>query len=106
MKKFLLLILFFYILVLLQTSFLLHFNILGWWVGWSPNLILISVILISFLEKPENNSGFFSAFLGGFFLDIFSESFFGFNILILTVIVFFIKFIFKKYVRIPLIERA
>jgi hypothetical protein len=26
--------------------------------------------------------------------------------LILTVIVFFIKFIFKKYVRIPLIERA
>lgn len=105
MKKFLLLILFFYILVLLQTSFLIHFNILGWW-GWSPNLILISVILISFLEKPENNFGFFSAFAGGFFLDIFSESFFGFNILILTATVLFIKFIFKKYVRIPLIERA
>lgn len=98
MKKYLVLILFLYFLTLFQTSFLIHFNISG----IIPNLILISVILINFFESPSKNSGIFSAFIGGFFLDIFSENFFGFWTLILIIITLFIKFILKKYVRIPL----
>lgn len=95
MKKTLLLIIFFYILVLLQTSFLAHFHI---W-GAVPNLVVIIVILINLFEKPQENSGIFSAVIGGFFLDIFSSHFIGFYILILVGLSLFIKFVFKKYVR-------
>lgn len=104
-KRILILILFFYFLVLLQTSFLVHFNLfLGWRIGFS--LVLISVILINLFEKLENYSGLLSAFLGGFFLDIFSENFIGLYILILLLLAIFIKFILKRYVRIPILKRA
>lgn len=99
-KKILILILFFYILVLLQTSFLVHFNIKG----IVPNLVLVSVILINFFEKPKEYLGFLSAIIGGFFLDVFSENFIGFYILILVGLAIFIKFILKKYVRTPIIK--
>ena len=91
----------FYILFLLQTSFLAHFNI----AGMVPNLILISIILINFFEKPSGDSGLFSAVSGGFFLDMFSGaavgplSFIGFHILIYLLIAIFIKFLLKKHVR-------
>jgi len=103
MKKILILIPFFYILTLFQTSFLIHFNVFlegGFW-GWTPNLILIAVILITVFEKPDphTNFGVGVAFIGGFFLDIFSENFIGFHILILVILAFFIKFILRKYVR-------
>lgn len=108
MKKILILILFFYILTLFQTSFLIHFNIFleGGFFGWALNLILIAVILITVLENPEKNLGIFSGICGGFFLDIFSENFLGFHILILVILAFFIKFILRKYVRIPIIKPA
>lgn len=99
-KKILILILFFYILVLLQTSFLVHFNVKG----IVPNLVLVSVILINFFEKPKENLGFISGICGGFFLDIFSENFIGFYILISVGLAISIKFILKKYVRIPIIK--
>ena len=97
MKKILILILFFYILVLWQTSFLIHFNILG----ITPNLALILVVLINLFEKPEDFSGIFSAFAGGFFLDIFSSSPIGFYTLILLALAIFIKMILRKYVWVP-----
>jgi len=97
-KKTLILIIFFYVLALLQTSFLVHFHILG----IVPNFIFIAVILINLFEKPQKNSGILSAFIGGFFLDIFSSRFIGFNILILVGLSFFIKFILKKYVQFSL----
>lgn len=93
-------ILFFYFLALLQTSFLIYFNILG----IVPNIILILVILINLFEKPEQNLGLYSAFIGGFFLDIFSSNFIGFYILISAGIAIFLKFILRKYVRIPTIS--
>lgn len=102
MKKILILVIFFYILVLIQTSFLIHFNIRG----ITPNLILISVILINLFAKPQNYSGLFSAIFGGFFLDIFSERPIGFSILILMLIAILIKVILKKYVRIPVIKNV
>ncbi len=86
-KKILLLIAVFYILVLLQSSFLVHFNIFG----VVPNLVLILVCLLSFFEKPNEYRGIFGAVIGGFFLDIFSNSFIGISIIILVVISFFIK---------------
>ena len=106
-KKILILIPFFYILTLFQTSFLTHFNIFlgGGFLGWALNLILIAVILITVFD-PNTKIGVGAAFIGGFFLDIFSENFIGFHILILVILAFFIKFILRKYVRIPIIKRA
>lgn len=98
-------ILFFYVLVLLQTSFLVHFKeVFGWWLAFG--LLIIGVILVNFFEDHRKNSGIISAFFAGFFLDIFSENFFGFWTLILMAAAIFIKFILKKYVRIPTFKRA
>ena len=56
MKKILILVIVFYILVLFQISFLVHFNIFdGSFLGWSPNLILIAVILLNIFENPQKN---------------------------------------------------
>jgi hypothetical protein len=99
-KKILILTLSFYLLAAFQSSFLAHF-----FPEKFLNLILISVILINFFEIPSENFGIISALIGGFFLDFFSERFFGFWILILLFISIFIKFIFKKHVRIPFAQR-
>lgn len=115
MRKILLLIIFFYILVLLQTSFLVYFPIFG----IVPNLVLIAVILINLFEKQQENLGVLSAFIGGFFLDVFSSGFIGsnftplenfsltgligINILILAIISILIKMVLKEYVR-PVIQ--
>lgn len=90
----------FYILVLLQTSFLIHFSIQG----IVPNLILAAVILINLIEKTEQKSGIASAIIGGFFLDIFSSRPFGLDVLILLTTAIFIKIILRKYVRIPVFK--
>jgi len=103
-KRIISLILFFYFLTIFQTSFLVHFNIFG----IIPNLVLITVIFINFFEKPEKKLGIVSGFLGGFYLDIFSISltgFFGFHILILVGISFFIKFVLRKHVQFPIIKK-
>lgn len=102
MKKILALILFFYILTLIQTSFLAHFSIFG----ITPNIIIIALIILIFFEKKPKNLSIPAAFIGGLFLDIFSANFFGFWILILLAISFFIKFILSKYVRISLLQRV
>ena len=81
-RNFLLLIPSFYILALLQSSFLVHFGILG----YVLNFILIITIFINLFEESQKNLGIMSAFIGGFFLDIFSENFFGFWILTLLAI--------------------
>lgn len=93
-KKILLLIVFFYILAISQTSFFIHWKII-------PNLILIAVILINLFESPKEDSGLFAALWAGLFWDVFSQSPFGFYTLILLMVALFIKLIFKKYVRIP-----
>ena len=92
-KKLIFLILFFYFLTLFQISFL------GRFFTFLPNLILIAVILINFFEKQKDSSGIFAAFMAGFFLDIFSEKFFGYYILISFSISLFIKLVIKKYIQ-------
>jgi len=102
MKEFLILILIFYILVLFQTSFLVYFNIKG----FIPNLILIAVFLINLFEEKDRITGIYSAMIGGFFLDVFSEKSFGLYILISIVMAIFIKYVIKRHVRIPSFKRA
>lgn len=86
------LIIFFYILILLETSFFVYFNII-------PSLILATVIILIFLEKPKDNFSIFGALIAGFFLDIFSLKPIGFYTLILLTSVIILKIIFTKYVR-------
>ena len=101
LKKILLSTLLFYFLVLIQTSFLVHFTIFN----AVPNIILILVVIWNLLEKRENYLGIINALIGGFFLDVFSSHFIGFYILILMGLAIFIKLIFKKHVRIPFIDK-
>ncbi|MFH0969314.1 MAG: rod shape-determining protein MreD [Patescibacteria group bacterium] len=91
----------FYIFALLQTSFLVSFNISG----IIPDAIIISVILINLFEDSGEKFGFLAAFIGGFFLDLFSSDFIGLHILILIAVSFFVKFILRRYVRIPTFQR-
>ena len=97
MRKILIFILFFYLLALWQTSFLVHFKVLA----LAP-LILIAVILINLLENTRHYSGIFAGFVGGFFLDIFSSGFIGFYVLILVASAVLIKIILRSYVWSPL----
>jgi rod shape-determining protein MreD len=96
LKKFVFLILFFYFLILLQISFLSRFFI------FLPNLVLVAIILINFFEEQKSNFGIFAALIGGFFLDIFSEQFFGYYFLISFSFAFFIKFVLKNYIQFEL----
>ncbi len=86
----------FYILALLQASFFPGLGLSG------PifNFILIFILLSNLLENPRKYNGITSAFLGGFFLDIFSENPIGFNVVILSISAILIKIILRKYVRI------
>lgn len=97
-KEALFLLILFYFLILLQTSFLVQFNVFG----VIPNFILILVIFINLFEKPKSYSGVFAGFVGGLFLDIFSSGIIGFHLLILLGIAIFIKLILRKYVWSPI----
>jgi len=99
MVKIFSLVLFFYLLTLFQTSFFPHFPL-----GHFLNFVLIIVVLINLFEAPKGKLGLFGAFFGGFFLDVFSENFIGFWILILLALAVFIKFILRKHVQIPIFK--
>ncbi len=101
-KKIVISVLILYILVLLQTSFLVHFNLFG----FIPNFVIILVFFWNLLEKEKKffSLGFFSAIIGGFLLDIFSSRIIGFYIFILVGVAIFIKLIIRKHVRIPIIK--
>jgi len=86
----------FYCFALIQSSFLIHFNIYG----FVPNLILISVLLLNLFESPEKKSGLFFSAFGGFLVDVFSNRPIGLNLLIYLVLAFAIKYLLKNHVRI------
>ena len=103
-KKIVILIIGLYFLTILQTSFFVSMVS----PGTVLNLVLIVVAIVNIFEKPESRFGIFTAFLGGLYLDIFSLNsvpFFGFYALISVVLSFFIKFILRKYVQIPLVKK-
>ena len=103
LKNILISIVLLYFLVLLQTSFFVHFSL---W-GRVPNLVIVLIILWNIFEKDKTifSLGILAALIGGFFLDIFSGWFFGIYIIILALTAVFIKKIIKNYVRIPWSEK-
>jgi len=98
-KKILTLSLFFYLLTLLQISFFPHF------LRISLNFVLVAVFFFNLFAPPHSWFGIILAPIAGFFLDIFSENFFGYYILISLAIAIFIKFFFKKYVAVPIFKK-
>ena len=96
MKKLLFFTFLFYFLILLQESFFIHIF------PYVLNLVLVMICLINLFEEKNDNSGIYLSLIGGFFLDIFSENFFGFYILTSLLISFFIKIILKSYIKFDL----
>lgn len=97
-KKIIFFIFIFYLLTLIQASFLVHFSVRG----FVLNLVFITVILINLLNLPRWQK-LSSVIMGGFFLDVFSLDnaigFFGFYTLILVACYFLLKIVSEKYVR-------
>jgi len=82
-RKFLAIALIFYALALLQNSFLSHFSLLG----SIPNLVFIFFFLLVFFNKTGSiYEMIFWAVLAGFFLDVFSYSYIGPNIILFLVV--------------------
>ncbi len=103
-RKTVFLILLFYILVLLQSSFLVHFSFRG----MVPNFVLILAGLINILEERNKKTGIVAGFLAGFFLDVFSAGpifFFGFYTLVSLALCFFIKLVLKTHVKVPVFKK-
>lgn len=94
--RLLIIFLLFGFLGILQTSFLVHFNIMG----STPNLIFILYFVVVFFEGSQKYiQGIFSAIIAGFFLDALSLSYFGLSIISLLIITFILKktlFLLKK----------
>ena len=106
MKNLILFLFLFYILAILESSFLVHFKVFNFF----PNLILISVVLINLFESPRRFLGISSSVFGGFFMDIFADpffsqsffgNFFGFYIIALVALSFSIKLILRQYIQLP-----
>mgnify|MGYP000430373039 FL=1 len=95
MKEGLLIVFAFFILSLLQVSFLPHFPILGWVI----NIVLLSLILVAALGSVK--IGVEAALTGGFFLDIYSHLPFGFWMILSLTLFFIIRYIVRNYVRLP-----
>lgn len=107
--KYPIIIFLFFVLFLLQNSFLPYFNV----VGAVPNLIFILFFILTFFEKPNDyykedqsflldsklwrTEGFFTVIIAGFFLDIFSPPtdgfYFGLSMIALLIIYLIIKII-------------
>lgn len=86
--RLLIIFLLFGFLGILQTSFLVHFNIMG----ATPNIVFILFFLVVFFEESQKYiQGIFSAITAGFFLDILSSSYFGGAIVSLLIIAFILK---------------
>ncbi|KKQ68651.1 MAG: hypothetical protein US88_C0002G0098 [Parcubacteria group bacterium GW2011_GWA2_38_27] len=102
MIKFILITIFFYFLTLFQTSFLVHFAVFG----RTLNFVAFAVILWNIFERKENSRGFYVAGMAGLFLDIFSTGFIGANFATLIIVSALIKFLLKRYVKIPFFEES
>mgnify|MGYP001595155512 FL=1 len=90
----------FFILTILQTSFLVHFSLAGFIL---PLVFLVS-FAITFFESRSSSAGILGAVIGGVFLDIASSHFFGFWTLILVLLSLAITHIMRIYVRFPLLK--
>lgn len=97
MLKLLLLVPLFFFLSVIQTSFLIHVTVFGVVI----NLVLITFILINLIGPTRMALGLPSAVIAGFFLDVFSGTFFGFWVIILIIASLIIEAVMNRYVRSP-----
>ena len=95
LKKILLFIAVFFMLSLLQISFLPHFS----FAGWVPNVVMVSLVILASFAVPSG--GVAAALTGGFVLDLYSSFPFGSWVILSLVVFFAARYIFKNYVRIP-----
>src|SRR3989338_11058794 len=95
MKTALLFIPLFFILTLLQTSFLPHFSL----AGFTLPLVFLVSFCITFFEPRSSSAGVLGALIGGVFLDAMSPHLFGFWTLILVLLSLAITYIMRTYVR-------
>lgn len=94
-KRLLFLVLIFYVLVLIQTSFFIPFG--------GINLILLLTIFLNIFEKSEGTIGLSSSLIAGFFLDAFSNKPFGLYLFFLLALSLLIKLILKRYIQFPVL---
>ncbi|OHA64587.1 MAG: rod shape-determining protein MreD [Candidatus Wildermuthbacteria bacterium RIFCSPLOWO2_02_FULL_47_9c] len=101
MKQAIVLFLVFYVFALLQMSFFVHLfpN------GLVPNLIILSVVLLSIFERRGSYASFVAALFGGFLLDVFSGGVIGLWALGLGFASLLIKLILEDYVRFPILKK-
>ena len=90
-----------YVFALLQMSFLVHI----FPIGLIPNLIILTVVFLSILERNDSLASFCAALFGGFLIDIFSEGIIGFWPFVLVLISLFIKQVLQNYVRISIPQK-
>ena len=94
--KILLILTFWFLITILQTSFLSIFT--------NFNLMIALLIIVNLIENPENNLGLLSAFIGGLFLDLNSTYPFGLFTLGLVLFSIIIKFLLSKFLKIPYVS--
>jgi len=84
---------FWFLLTLIQTSFLSIYT--------DFNFIILLIIIIILIEEPENNFGFISALFGGLLLDLNTTHPFGLFAIGCVLFWLIIKIILLKFLRIP-----
>lgn len=88
-------------LVVFQVCFLARFDFYsGTWLRYF-NGVIAFVLILSLFEKRREKASYGAAALGGAMLDFYSEYFFGFWILISVFCVLAVKYVIRKYVRVP-----
>jgi len=82
----------FYLLTLLQMSFLIHHS----WHNTGIHIVLLVFLLFLFNTKRDIKDGLILAILAGFFIDVFSSYFFGLFILLFIILFFVVSYVKKR----------
>lgn len=91
--KFILYTVLVFLVIILQVSFLSHFELLH----ATPNLLLVCII--SWLVLKNYKASLFFAILGGSMADLFSNSFFGINMISLLIILILIYYLIHNFIN-------
>ncbi|MDD4358811.1 MAG: hypothetical protein PHY30_03285 [Candidatus Pacebacteria bacterium] len=94
--KIVLIALFWFLLMLIQTSFISIFT--------DFNFIVLLIVIINLIENPESNFGLLSAFLAGIFLDFNTTYYFGIFTLGLVLFSLTAKIVLLKFLKIPYVS--
>lgn len=89
-----------FFLSVFQASFLPHLRI----AGFSLNIVLLFVCLLSVAGQESLKTSILAAIVGGIFVDMFSSGFFGQWVLIFLSFALLSHFFFRRYARIPILQ--